>query len=106
MIQIPQIRTDIPELDKFTEEINNRLDQISRALNELEVCVDNLEEEGNEQRPEEQEDYGTVYRYISGKFVKLGKMNLTNTPNGSLFEDGSDGKLKYKDHSGTVTTLT
>jgi hypothetical protein len=101
-MQIPTIRSSIPELEALVNEINNRLDQITREFN----SINSSESEQNRVQFVEDTSCTTVYKYISGKFVRLGTMTLANVPNGSFFEDESDGILKYKNHSGVLTNIT
>jgi hypothetical protein len=42
--------------------------------------------------------------YQGGPTV-FGEMSSSTAPNGSLFVDASDGKLKFKDRDGTVNSL-
>lgn len=102
-MQIPIIKNNDEKLKDLVDELNNRLDQIARAFNELEtVLVDSETTNGDNGFS----DKGAVTKQFSAKFYRFGVLSATNAKNGTLFEDTADGKLKYKDSGGTVTPLT
>jgi len=102
-MQIPILITDNEEQQDLVFDINNRLDQIAREFNRL-AAIES--DDTSEVQGDVDISSNTVYEPLLGRYYRFGLLLAANAPNRCLFEDSADGKLKYKDGSGTITVLT
>jgi hypothetical protein len=101
-MELDHLNKDTESLTNLVLEMNQRLDTISKAFNEL-PPIDPERVVATESSPVT--FLQSVLKSIKGKFLKLGTSNGTTIGTNSLFVDRTDLKLKFKDKNSITTTL-
>ena len=112
-MELPHIDKDIQSMTSLVVQVNNLLDTIVGAFNTLEstdekitIVQESVEALQGTITSANEEDSQSVLDRIVGKNFKFGKTNGTTVKKNSLYVDRVDSKLKFKDDSDTITSIT
>jgi hypothetical protein len=100
-VELDHIDKDTESMTTLILNLNQILDTISVEFNNLETTKETITN-GSILEAEVQ----SVLKRIIGKNFKMGSSNASSVSNNTLFVDGADLKLKFKDKNGITASIT